>query len=162
MWPHPKLAGGSRARGSGGSRGPQGLAAVPGHPPRLPGYPAGKAGKTRGPGSARSWETAAPVTGTVTATVTPADGRPASLVGLSRGQASPRGRRPEGGRRRGGRLVAALIASDRPRSTDQAPVYPRCLISINSSSKELAGDAAPPPSPPSPRLPSGLSGTKDL
>lgn len=71
----------------------------------------------RGPGSARSWETAAPVTGTVTAMVTPADGRPASLVGPSRGQASPRGRRPEGGLRRGGRLVAALIASDRPRST---------------------------------------------
>lgn len=117
-----------------GGRGPHGLAAVPGYAPRLPGYPAEKARRTRGPGPAGSWEAAA----TVTATVTPEDRCAASWWGRS-------GSRPLLGATawRGGRLVAALIASDRPRSTGSG--VPWCLISINSSSKELAGDAAPLP-----------------
>lgn len=46
---------------------------------------------------------------------------------------------------------------------DLAPVYPWCLISINSSLEELARDPAPSPPPSSsPQLPLDLSGMEDL
>lgn len=152
VWLHPKLAGSRRARGPGGSRGPHGLAAVPGYAPRLPGYPAEKARRTRGPGPAGSSEAAA----TVTATVTPEDRRAASWWGRSGS-----GPLPGATAWRGRRLVAALIASDRPRSTRL-----RCTLVPHFNKQQLErisrGRRSPPPSPPSPRLPSGLSGTKDL
>lgn len=59
----------------------------------------------------------------------------------------------------GGRPVA-LTDCIRQTVIDPAGVYPWCLISINSSLKELAGDSALPS--PVPSSSSGLSGMEDL
>lgn len=61
---------------------------------------------------------------------------------------------------RGGRLVA-LTDCIRQTVIDPAWVYPWCLISINSSLKELARDSALSP-PPVPSSSFGLSGMEDL